>query len=190
MKRLTIPIILLFIIVIGLGAGIYLTTLKSPNSALNNTALDTSKYLTLYSMRLSFTPNIIRLTGSETNVEADIVLDVGSESIASTDIEVTCDPKRIKNLKLTQKRDRYSALSYSFADTKAVTDVKTCESTLKLQIPEGTPEQRGSGVVVHISATVTGDTPTEIVINPRSSGKTNQPGKGFDVTRVNLELTK
>lgn len=190
MHRIIVPIILLILIIVGLVSGIYFTSQRKNNLTTSPLTPTPTSVLALSPMELSFIPSTQKLASSITNkIEADIVLDVNAEPINNAVITISCDPKRVKSLVVTQKRDRYSALSYAFSDSKAVVDEKNCEATLELKIPNGTPEQRGSGVVGHITAEVIGNGPTEIIFNTNSTGTTNQPGKGFEVNRINLELT-
>lgn len=191
MKRFIVPIILLVLVIIGLASGIYFTSQKKNNITNAPLTPTPTQILTLSPMELSFQPNTIKLTSSNTNkIEADIVLDVSQQPIENAIIVITCDPKRVKNLTLTQKRDRYSALSYAFAGSTATINQTNCEAKLNLITPKETPEQRGSGVVARITADVLGNGPTEIIFNTNSSGTTRAPGKGFEVNRINLELTK
>lgn len=189
MHRIIVPILLLLLIISGLIAGIYFTNSKKPeNKAQTNAPVNNSGNETLSPLLISFIPNTIKLTsGNENKINADITLDAGTESVRSATIKILCDPKRVKNLNLTQKRDRYSALSYSFADSTAVVNNTNCEAELILTVPPGAA-QSGTGIVAQITATVTGNTPTEIVINPSSTGTSDKPEMEFEINRVNLEL--
>lgn len=188
MHRIIVPITLLLLIIAGLFAGIYFTNQKKAQDAVQNTApANSTGNKPQPPLLISFIPNTIKLASSgENKVTADIQIDSGTEAISSVTIKILCDPKRVKNLTVTQKRDRYSALSYSFADSRALVNNTNCEAELTLTTPTA---QGGTGIVVQISATVTGNTPTEIVINPASSATTNVIDREFEIKRVNLELT-
>ena len=182
-----IPVVLLAIVAIVLFLNVS-SNQKNSSTQIPSTSTPAAN-ITPFPMTLAFTPPIIKLTSNEENkVESDVTLDVGPQDIRSVRIVLLCDPKRVKNLTVTQKRDRYSALSYAFADSQAVINNETCEATLDLQIPAQNPEQRGSGIVAHVTATVIGSAPTEIVILPQSVGSTDNSQYRFETQRVNLEL--
>ncbi len=168
-----------------------LTKNQTPVSQQNKKTVTVNPNITPIPLRLSFEPSTIKLTSpGEQKIQSDINLNVGPQDLRSIDIVISCDPKRVKNLTLTQKRDRYSSLSYAFAPTQAIVNTTTCEAKLSLEIPKDNPEQRGSGIVASLSATITGNTPTEITILPISMGNTDNPGIEFQTQRVNLELTQ
>lgn len=182
---------ILLVIVITAGLIFYLISNSSQTQDTAKTTPANNPNVSPVPMRISFEPATIKLSSaSATAIKSDIKLDVGPTDIRSVEIVILCDPKRIKNLVITQKRDRYSALSYAFADSEAVVNQETCEGTLTLEIPKDNPEQRGSGIVANISATVEGTQPTEIVILPVSTGNTTNKNITFQISRVNLELTQ
>ncbi len=182
---------ILLLIVITASLIFYFVSSSSQPREIEKTTPTANPNMSPVPMRISFEPSTIKLSSaSATTIKSDIKLDVGPTDIRSVEIVILCDPKRIKNLVLTQKRDRYSALSYAFADSEAVVNQETCEGTLTLEIPKDNPEQRGSGIVANISATVEGAQPTEIVILPVSTGNTNNKNVTFQISRVNLELTR
>ncbi len=191
MKKM--PFILLGVVlaIILLGVSIYsFTKNTNPSTDTNKTATPINPNITPVPMRISFEPPTIKLTSSKENkISTDIKLDVGPVGIRSVKILVLCDPKRVKNLSITQERDRYSAMSYAFADTQAVINQEACEGTLTLEIPADATEQPGVGAVAELSATVLGNTVTDIVILPQSTGTTDDPTLQFQTQRVNLELT-
>ncbi len=189
MKK-TLPLIIATVLLI-IVAGVvvyYLSSNRGSLSLQNPSTPILEANITPIPMKLAFDPAIIKLSSGETKIESDITLDVSAQDARSVTVVILCDPKRVKNLAVTQKRDRFSALSYAFADSQAVVNNSTCEATLTLQIPAENPGQRGSGIIAQVSATVTGSTPTEIVILPQSSGATDNPQLGFQAQRVNLEL--
>lgn len=191
MKKM--PLILLGVIlaIILLGVSIYsFTKNTNPSTDTNKTATPINPNITPVPMRISFDPATIKLASSgENKISTDIKLDVGPVGIRSVKILVLCDPKRVKNLNITQKRDRYSAMSYAFADSQAVINQQTCEGTLALEIPADASEQPGVGVIAELSATVLGSAPTDIVILPQSTGATDNSTLQLQTHRVNLELT-
>lgn len=191
MKKLPILIILLVIIIAVITAAIFMMT-RTPDKKLAEVPIPTiNPNLTPVPMRISFEPSTIRLKSNGTNkIQADIVLNSGTNDTSGADILIKCDPKLVKNIKLTQKRDRYSALSYAFSNTAADINQADCTGNLLLGIPPTAPEQRGKGIVAHLTADVMGNIPTEIVILPTSKGYTRSNIIQFEVNRVNLELTQ
>lgn len=191
-KKLPLLTIGIVLIITLLGVSIYSFTKNiNTNSTLKNeTVTPANPNITPVPMRLSFEPSTITLSSSgENQIQTDIKIDAGAVDMRSVKIIILCDPKRVKNLSLTQKRDRYSALSYAFAKSQAIINQKACDGTLSLEIPQNNPAQRGSGIVAQLSATITGNTSTEIVILPQSTGTTENPNLEFQTQRVNLELT-
>lgn len=191
MKKIPLLILILVIVVTGFIVGIMQLTGGKKNIPFSTTPSPTiNPNITPIPMRFSFNPSTIRLTSSKNTIEADIVLDAGPQDTSGVTIDIMCDPKRVTNVKLTQKKDRYSALSYALSETTTTFDIKECKGGITLSIPDTSPEQRGRGVVAHLSAIVTGTDPTEIVILPSSKGFTRNALHQFEITRVNLELTK
>lgn len=191
MKKLPLLIIGIVLAITLLGVSIYSFTknTNTNNTLRNETVTPANPNITPVPMRISFEPPTIKLTSSQENkISTDIKLDVGPVDIRSIEIMVLCDPKRVKNLSITQKRDRYSAMSYAFVQSKAVINQQTCEGTLKLEIPSDAAGQPGVGIVAELTATVLGNTPTDIVILPQSTGTTENPNLMFQTQRVNLEL--
>ncbi len=189
-EKNVILLVLITLVIIALGALFFYLSSSGPQTKNTITTTPTiNPNISPMPMRISFEPSTIKLSSaSATTIQSDIKVDVGPTDVRSVEIVILCDPTRIKNLTVTQKRDRYSALSYGFADSEAIVNQETCEGKLSLEIPAENPEQRGSGVVAEISATITGNTPSEIVILPVSTGATNNKSVNFQISRVNLEL--
>lgn len=191
MKRLPILIILLVIIIATIIAVIFMMS-RSPDKKLAEIPVPTiNPNLTPVPMRISFEPSTIRLKSAGVNkIEADITLNSGTNDTSGVDIAIVCDPKLVKNIKLTQKRDRYSSLSYAFDNATADINQADCTGNLLLSIPATAPEQRGKGVVAHFTAEVSGNIPTEIIIEQTSTAYTRSSETRFEVSRINLELTQ
>lgn len=189
-NKLVIISIIIFIVVLIPFVLFFMNLLKKPTPPpgtpgttplVKNETVDTL---------VSFSPAILK-AGNGATISADIIFDVGKYSTQGIILNMSYDPKKIKDFKFTPYKDPNSALINSLEVLPGFTAAETLKGTYSITfgLRKNIPEQKGRGIIGKVTATVT-SSPAIIFIDPTSSAATKIPGVILNLGRVNLEITK
>lgn len=176
-------IILLLIIVLG-GIGIFFYMRNNPASNLNQTTIPA---LIQKEVILGFDPNTLTASAGG-KVNSDITVNAGDAGISYVMIDLSYDPKLFTNVTVTPFKDVNSAISASFLPEVITNDTQNGKISISYTLINGAIEQKGTAILAKFSATYKGGAGGTVTLTPNSIVATKSSVNNLQVGRVNLNV--